>query len=277
MNALKIFECGLTTHPLLFGTKYCSAVIGGYYKGKSLNRYLGVDLNAMIHLFEASELQRNRLVEKFYNHERVRVTMGALSGTKTLETLKFNEFKRKKELHQGRYGYGGLKEKTGNRVTTNEYDVYPINLKYFLDLQLNPFQNHIHLDIEGAEIDVLESFGKKLKNYTNQVSLELEASINESLITQYIRLHEACHNQFACILIDSEKKELVSLKSYQNILLNKETKGVHVYMVYWRHLDYIQLKTMEENTETIDAIKYKENYGQILENYSLNKKYNDNN
>ena len=162
MNLLKIFPCGLATHPLLFETKHCSAVIGGYYNGITLDRYLSVDLNSLVHLFEASELQRSRLLDKFYHHERVRVAIGALSGSKSLEPLVFNDFSRKTNLHNGRYGYGGLKNKTTDQITNEAYKVNPINLKYFLDVQLNSFQNHIHLDIEGAEIDVLTSLLSKL-------------------------------------------------------------------------------------------------------------------
>ena len=257
MSALKIFPCGLTTHPLLFETKNCSAVIGGYYNGTTLDRYLKTDLNSLVHLFEASELQRSRLLEKFFNHERVRVAMGALSGSESLKPLIFNDFSRKTQLHNGRYGYGGLKEKTNEQVTNEGYPVTPINLRYFLDIQLQRFQNHIHLDIEGAETDVLKSFGKDLKRYTHQISLELEPSKGNSLLTAYFELHKATNREFACLIIDPQKDGLLGLKYYEDILSDSSIKSIHVYMVFWKHLEYLKLKAHDDQDRFIGVREYK--------------------
>tara|TARA_Y100001933_G_C18927629_1_gene533894 strand:- start:427 stop:1245 length:819 start_codon:yes stop_codon:yes gene_type:complete len=271
MNALKIFPCGLTTHPLLFGTKNCSAVIGGYYNGITLDRYLSIDLNSCVHLFEASELQRSRLLDKLYDHQRVRVVMGALSGSQSLEPLIFNDFARKTELHNGRYGYGGLKDKTNKKITNEGYQVNPINLRYYLDIQLQRFQNHIHLDIEGAEVDVLKSFGKDLKKYAHQISLELEPSEGKSLLAEYIKLHEATNEEFACLIIDPNKEELLGLKHYEDILSDYSTKSIHVYMVYWKHLEYLKLRTHEGPNFIITILEYQSMMKKILEINQLPK------
>ena len=272
MNLLKIFPCGLATHPLLFETKHCSAVIGGYYNGITLDRYLSVDLNSLVHLFEASELQRSRLLDKFYHDERVRVAIGALSGSKSLEPLVFNDFSRKTNLHNGHYGYGGLKNKTTDQITNEAYKVNPINLKYFLDIQLNSFQNHIHLDIEGAEIDVLTSFGRNLKQYTHQISLELEPSKESTLLSEYIRLHKATHCEFACLIINPNEENLLGLEHYNETLLNESTKGIHIYMVYWNLLEYLNLKSAKSPNHIITKSKYQDTLNSALQMKSSLKK-----
>ena len=272
MDALKIFPCGLVTHPLLFGAKHCSAVIGGFYNGITLERYLNVDLNSFVHVFEASELQRARLLDKFSHHERVRVTMGALSGSKSLEPLIFNDFSRKIDLHAGSYGYGGLKDKTEGKITSEGYAVNPINLKYFLDIQLQPFQNHIHLDIEGAEIDVLESFGEDLKKYTRQISLELEPNKESNLLSEYFRLHKATNLQFACLIINSNNKELLGFNNYAEVLSDRSIGSIHIYMLHYASLAYIKLKDPDHRYECLTFRKYNKMLKNLLKIYNSNKK-----
>ena len=250
MSSLKIFPCGLATNPLLFGSKKCSAVIGGYYNGKTLDRYMSIDLCSIVHLFEASRLQKGRLNEKFFQHQRVRVAMGALTKTDSIAPLTFNDYSRKTNLHKGKYGYGALKEHSSESDTDYEYTVQPINLRYYLDLQLNQFQNHIHLDIEGAEIEVLNTFGKELKNYTHQVSLELERKESTSLLQEYRRLAQTTNNEFGIFLINPNATELLPFKEYRDVLSRKDIRSINVYMINLDLLIYAKIKTNDGRIAT---------------------------
>ena len=250
MSSLKIFPCGLATHPLLFGSKNCSAVIGGYYNGVTLDRYMSIDLCSIVHLFEASRLQKERLNKQFFQHQRVRVAMGALTKTDSIAPLSFNDYSRKTILHKGKYGYGALKEHSADSETDSEYSVQPINLKYYLDLQLNQFQNHIHLDIEGAEIEVLSSFGKNLKNYTHQVSLELERNDSTSLLQEYRRLAQTTNNEFGIFLINPNATELIPFREYDDILNRKDIRSINVYLINIDLLAYARIKNADGHMAT---------------------------
>ena len=235
------FDCGLIFSPLFINESCPSSVIAGFYNGISLRRYLDIDKASKVHLFEASEMQRERIINEYNDNHRVNICMAALCGTNDMQPKIFKDYERKTQIHNGKYGYGGLEQCLNGQKTSTKYQVSTMNLKYYLDILPSKFQTHIHLDIEGAELEVIKSFGDRLGEYTNQLSLELEPGKTESLKKRYIQLHRISGLKFACLLV-SRNGNFIDIGDYNDILSNLQTKGVNVYMVKFRLLLYLGLK-----------------------------------
>lgn len=234
------FDCGLTFSPLLISEKWPSSVIAGFYNGITLERYAQIDKASKIHLFEASELQRIKIAEKYYNNPRINICMAALCGGTNLTSRTFKDYSRKTNIHKGEYGYGALDDCIDTQETSTEYRVATMNLKCFLDMLPNKYQSHIHLDIEGAELEVIKEFGAELKYYTHQLSLELEPNKENSLKQQYINLHRASGLQFACIIIRRDGS-FPDISEYNDILSDQANKGVHIYMLRPKLISFLEL------------------------------------
>lgn len=234
------FDCGLIFSPLFINESCPSSVIAGFYNGISLSRYLEVDQSSRVHLFEASELQRERIIKTYHENTRINICMTALCGTVDLKPKVFRDYERKTKLHKGNYGYGALEDCLDRQKTNTSYQVSTMNLKYYLDILPSRSQTHIHLDIEGAEIEVIESFEGHLDQYTNQLSLELEPSKTQSLKERYIQLHRSSGLKFACLLVNRDGS-FVDINDYKTIICNPETSGINVYMIKPELIDYLGL------------------------------------
>jgi len=236
------FDCGLIFSPLFINESCPSSVIAGFYNGISLSRYLDVDKASKVHLFEASEMQRERIIKACYDNSRINICMSALCGTVDMQPKTFKDYERKTSIHDGQYGYGGLEECLNSQETSTSYQVSTMNLKYYLDILPSKVQTHIHLDIEGAELEVIKSFGGALDQYTNQLSLELEPSKTVSLKDRYIQLHRFSGLKFACLLVNRDGG-FVDINDYYEILSNSQTKGINVYMIKPGLIRYLGLNS----------------------------------
>lgn len=246
MKKIFTFDCGLTFSPLFIGERWPSSVIAGFYNGITLERYMEIDKASKIHLFEASELQREKIANSYYSNSRVNICMAALCGTTDLSPKIFKDYTRKTNIHKGEYGYGALGDCIDSKDTSTHYSVSTMNLKYFLDTLPNKTQGHIHLDIEGAELEVIKSFGKELKKYTHQLSLELEPNKISSLTEQYINLHHASGLQFACLIVRRDGS-FPEIAEYKSILNEPNTTGIHVYMIRPKLITFLELPTALES------------------------------
>ncbi len=242
MKRIFAFDCGLIFSPLFINESCPSSVIAGFYNGISLSRYLDVDKASKVHLFEASEMQRERIIKACYDNHRVNICMSALCGTVDMQPKIFKDYERKTSIHNGKYGYGGLEQCLNSQETSTSYQVSTMNLKYYLDILPSKSQTHIHLDIEGAELEVIESFGGALDQYTNQLSLELEPSKTFSLKDRYIQLHKFSALKFACLLVDRDG-DFIDINEYHEILCNPETKGVNIYMIKFGLIRFLELNS----------------------------------
>ena len=166
--------------------------------------------------------------------------MTALCGTVDMKPKVFKDYERKTKLHKGSYGYGALEDCLDRQKTNTSYQVSTMNLKYYLDILPSRTQTHIHLDIEGAEIEVIESFEGHLDQYTNQLSLELEPSKTQSLKKRYIQLHRSSGLKFACLLVNRDGS-FVDINDYKTIICDPKTSGVNVYMIKPALIDYLGL------------------------------------
>ena len=234
------FDCGLIFSPLFINESCPSSVIAGFYNGITLERYLEIDKASKIHLFEASEMQRERISKAYYRNCRINICMTALCGTVDMQPKIFKDYERKTTLHKGNYGYGALEECLDNQKTNTSYKVSTMNLKYYLDILPSKEQTHIHLDIEGAEIEVIESFGGNLDQYTNQLSLELEPGKTASLRERYIQLHRASGLKFACLLVHRDGS-FIDIDHYKEIICSDKTRGVNIYMIKPGLIRYLDL------------------------------------
>ena len=242
MKKVFAFDCGLIFSPLFINESCPSSVIAGYYNGISLKRYLEIDKSSRIHLFEASEMQRERIIKTYYENPRINICMTALCGTNDMKPKIFKDYERKTMLHKGNYGYGALEDCLDSQPTNTSYQVSTMNLKYYLDVLPSKSQTHIHLDIEGAEIEVIESFKGNLDQYTNQLSLELEPSAKHSLKDRYIQLHRSSGLKFACLLVNRDGS-FVDINDYKEIISSPRTKGINIYMIKPALIDYVGLNS----------------------------------
>ena len=240
MKKVFAFDCGLIFSPLFINETCPSTVIAGFYNGITLKRYLEIDKASKVHLFEASEMQRESIIKSCYENLRVNICMSALCGTVDMQPKIFKDYQRKTSLHKGNYGYGALAECLDNQGTSTSYQVSTMNLKYYLDILPSKSQTHIHLDIEGAELEVIESFRGNLNEYTNQLSLELEPSKTTTLKDRYIQLHRLSALKFACLLVNRDGS-FVDIEDYLEILCNPKTKGVNVYMIKPNLIEFLNL------------------------------------
>ena len=240
MKKVFAFDCGLIFSPLFINETCPSTVIAGFYNGITLKRYLEIDKASKVHLFEASEMQRERIIKSCYENLRVNICMSALCGTVDMQPKIFKDYQEKTSLHKGNYGNSALAEGLDNQEASTSYQVSTMNLKYYLDILPSKSQTHIHLNIEGAELEVIESFRGNLDQYTNQLSLELEPSKTSTLKDKYIQLHRLSALKFACLLV-SRDGTFIDIEDYLEILCNPKTKSVNIYMIKPKLIEFLNL------------------------------------
>ena len=197
------YPCGLVVNTNLLTRRNSCLIVGGFYKGNSVLRLRNHDMVSPIIVFEASRFQSNTNLVKQFSLLNVQFEFAALGCETPSGYANFGDFQSKVTVNQGTYGYGSLIS-TDDRPKNSTYKVPVVNLCKYLEAHPYYSASHIHLDIEGAELDVISQFGSSLSNYSLQLSLELQARPGSTLLDAYRELSTLSKlNNFIPLIVDS--------------------------------------------------------------------------
>ena len=223
------YRCGLTLNLNLVSHFQSNVILGGLYKGKTLKRLRRHLPFSIINIFEPSKYQQKYGEFIQENDPLISVIPCALGNVPESGYSKFGDFSAKVNANNGKYGYGSLIS-TDDRDKSCEYLVRVINLSKWI--QDNNISNiaHIHLDIEGAEMDVLEQFNSPLHLTTHQLSLELQPNPNETLLDSFSRLSTIMkYHKFIPLIIDELK--VLPFKDYKDFLINSTSCNIYCFSI----------------------------------------------
>ena len=182
------YPCGLTLNHNLVARIDSTVILGGLYKGKTLRRLRKHLPFSAIAIFEPSKYQQKYGALLQQNDSLITLVPAALGKVPDSGYAVFGDFSAKVAANNGKYGYGSLSS-TDDRAKHSEYLVPVCNLSEWIVQNNLSNLSHIHLDIEGSELDVIEQFSTPLNLITHQLSLELQPLPGGTLLDAFNRLN----------------------------------------------------------------------------------------
>lgn len=224
------YPCGLTINTNLLTCPDPTIVIGGFYKGNTVRRIRVHDPYSRLIVFEPSKYQTDSpLATQYASTYGIQFVPAALGASTQSGTALFGDFTTKIRANQGKYAYGSLQD-TDLRDKESLYEVPVVVLKDYLDKNSYKNLSHLHLDIEGAELDVLQQFNSSLSSYTLQVSLELQSSPAHSLLDVFSDLLKLSRkNLFIPIIINDSS--MIPFHQVSEFLSDRT--AVNIYYIHF--------------------------------------------
>ena len=223
------YECGLTLNLNLVSHFQSNVILGGFCKGKTLERLKNRLPFSRINVFKFPDNQQQYSELSLSNDPLISVIPYALKNLQHTRYSEFNNYSAKVNEKISKQLNGGLNS-TDERDKCDEHIIRAINLTEWI--QNNNVSNiaHIHLDIESEDLDILEQFKTPLYLMTHQISIELRPSQNETLLKSFRRLWLIMkYHKFIPLIIDKQK--VLPFKDYRNYLSNSRSCKVYCFSI----------------------------------------------